>query len=231
MLTQKDATVARVLTCWTFKASTDQCGIPTNQKTTQRSLRADMWFCMRTDVRTYGRIRSRSYLTGDRKYRRLCLLSAHKSSFIHWLPGDMKAMLRMYFSKSFLELIYSAFPGKLVLGQCLKAIDDKSTLIQVVAWCCQAPSHYLNQCWLRSLSISNIYITYSYIYISEKDCSSSIVNAPGLPQSCAKPFIWLQLFLQIYSLAAKMPQKICHWSNFISISVSLWSAQLCTFMH
>ena len=30
--------------------------------------------------------------------------------------------------------------------------DDKSTLLQVMAWCCQAASHYLNQCWLRSLT-------------------------------------------------------------------------------
>ena len=29
--------------------------------------------------------------------------------------------------------------------------DDKSTLVQVMAWCHQATSHYLNQCWLRSL--------------------------------------------------------------------------------
>ena len=28
--------------------------------------------------------------------------------------------------------------------------DNKSTLVQVVAWCCQARSHYLNQCWPRS---------------------------------------------------------------------------------
>ena len=28
--------------------------------------------------------------------------------------------------------------------------DDKSTLVQVVAWCRQATSHYLNQCWPRS---------------------------------------------------------------------------------
>ena len=28
--------------------------------------------------------------------------------------------------------------------------DDKSTLVQVMAWCRQAPSHYLNQCWPRS---------------------------------------------------------------------------------
>ena len=28
--------------------------------------------------------------------------------------------------------------------------DDRSTLIQVMAWCGQATSHYLNQCWPRS---------------------------------------------------------------------------------
>ena len=30
--------------------------------------------------------------------------------------------------------------------------DDKSTLVQVMAWCRQAPSHYLNQCWPISMS-------------------------------------------------------------------------------
>ena len=30
--------------------------------------------------------------------------------------------------------------------------DDKSTWVQVMAWCRQATSHYLSQCWPRSLS-------------------------------------------------------------------------------
>ena len=30
--------------------------------------------------------------------------------------------------------------------------DAKSTLVQVMAWCRQATSHYLSQCWPRSLS-------------------------------------------------------------------------------
>ena len=30
--------------------------------------------------------------------------------------------------------------------------DHQSTLVQVMAWCCQATSHYLIQCWPRSLS-------------------------------------------------------------------------------
>ena len=31
-------------------------------------------------------------------------------------------------------------------------IDYQSTLVQVMAWCSQATSHYLSQCWPRSLS-------------------------------------------------------------------------------
>ena len=30
--------------------------------------------------------------------------------------------------------------------------DDKSALVQVMAWCRQATSHYLSQCWISSLS-------------------------------------------------------------------------------
>ena len=30
--------------------------------------------------------------------------------------------------------------------------DDKSTSVQVMAWCHQATNHYLSQCWHRSLS-------------------------------------------------------------------------------
>ena len=34
----------------------------------------------------------------------------------------------------------------------IESIDDKSTLDQVLAWCCQATSHYLSQCWPRSMA-------------------------------------------------------------------------------
>ena len=34
----------------------------------------------------------------------------------------------------------------------LDLTDDKSTLVQVMAWCRQATSHYLSQCWPRPLS-------------------------------------------------------------------------------
>ena len=34
--------------------------------------------------------------------------------------------------------------------------DDQSTLVQVMAWCCQATIHYLNQYWLNSLSACGV---------------------------------------------------------------------------
>ena len=39
-----------------------------------------------------------------------------------------------------------------LLWMSLDFTDDHSTLVQVIAWCRQATSHYLSQCWPRSLS-------------------------------------------------------------------------------
>ena len=38
----------------------------------------------------------------------------------------------------------------------LDLTDDTSTLVQVMAWCRQATSHYLSQCWPRSMSPNGV---------------------------------------------------------------------------
>ena len=38
----------------------------------------------------------------------------------------------------------------------LDLCDDKSTLVQVMAWCRQATRHYLSQCWPRSMSPNGV---------------------------------------------------------------------------
>ena len=38
----------------------------------------------------------------------------------------------------------------------LDLTDDNSTLVQVMAWCRQATSHYLSQCWPRSMSPNGV---------------------------------------------------------------------------
>ena len=69
----------------------------------------------------------------------------------HWPLGDLKEILDTY--------IYVIFKLILVIGgwgnSCEIALQwmsqdlpgNKSTLVQVMAWCPQATSHYLDQCW------------------------------------------------------------------------------------
>ena len=64
----------------------------------------------------------------------------------------------------------------------LDCTDDKSTLVQVMAWCRQATSHYLSQCWPRSLSpygvtrprwVKTIPINYPHHYWQFFPCAST----------------------------------------------------------
>ena len=43
-----------------------------------------------------------------------------------------------------------------LISMSLDFADDQSTLVQVMAWCRQATSHYLSQCWPRSLSLYGV---------------------------------------------------------------------------
>ena len=45
---------------------------------------------------------------------------------------------------------WGIFCAILLIWMSISFTDDKSTLVQVMAWCRQATSHYLNQCWPRS---------------------------------------------------------------------------------
>ena len=44
----------------------------------------------------------------------------------------------------------------------------KSTLVQVMAWCCQATSHYLRQCWPRSMLLWNSFFILSTIIVHRR---------------------------------------------------------------
>ena len=67
----------------------------------------------------------------------------------HWSLRDLGEIFKMQFSILFcwfassdLLMIINAFSRvPRDLG------DDKSALVQVMAWCCQVTSHYLSQCW------------------------------------------------------------------------------------
>ena len=63
----------------------------------------------------------------------------------HWFLGDVA--VPVIFNVQFSDCHHV----KLILDACMQVqqdlADDMSTLVQVMAWCHQAPSHYLNQWW------------------------------------------------------------------------------------
>ena len=58
--------------------------------------------------------------------------------------------------------------------------DDESTLVQVMAWCRQATSQYLNQCWLSSMS------PYGVTRPQWINCCKTFVNVKGV---CGKSLV------------------------------------------
>ena len=64
---------------------------------------------------------------------------------------------RCHFKTAILNLvlsigIFTSFKDKALRWMPRDLIDDKSTLVQVMAWCRQATSHYLSLCWPSSMS-------------------------------------------------------------------------------
>ena len=68
-------------------------------------------------------------------------------------PGEFEWNFRYVIFKEILVIDAWGISCKIALiWMSLDFTDDQSTLVQVMAWCCQAPSHYLSQYWPRSLS-------------------------------------------------------------------------------
>ena len=71
-----------------------------------------------------------------------------------WCLQDMDVILKRQISVSFYWLVSSDLMI-MSSGEChrtLLMILVLSTLVQAMAWCHQAPSHYLSQYWSRSMS-------------------------------------------------------------------------------
>ena len=84
----------------------------------------------------------------------------------HWPLGDVAVILKSIISKHMLRI--KSMPHNHMVMAFIKfmgvsceirvrwmpqnTFDDQSTLVQVMAWCHQAPSHFLRKCWPRSLS-------------------------------------------------------------------------------
>ena len=71
----------------------------------------------------------------------------------HWPLGNLNEIFRHVIFKQILVIDGSVISCEIALiWMSLDFTDDQSTLVQVMAWCHQAPSHCLSQCWPTSLS-------------------------------------------------------------------------------
>ena len=69
-----------------------------------------------------------------------------------WPQGDLNGIFRQEISKLILVIDCRGIPCEIALRwMSLDLTDEKSTLVHSMAWCCQAASHYLNQCWPGSV--------------------------------------------------------------------------------
>ena len=75
------------------------------------------------------------------------------STFNSLAPGKFAGNFKQVIFKQILVIDSWGISCEIALiWMSLDFIDDQSTLVQVMAWCRQATSHYLSQCWPRSMS-------------------------------------------------------------------------------
>ena len=109
----------------------------------------------------------------------------------------------------------------------LDLMDDKSVLIQIMAWCLKAPSHHLNQCWTQFIPPYGITRPPWVKVVTEPaSCAAGLCNVTGfwfgmlwftvhkgelLSGACCLLFGWYkQVFQETLSTAA---YPIPQWSH------------------
>ena len=101
---------------------------------------------------------------------------------------------------------------------------NKSTLVQVMAWCLMAPSHYLNQCWLRLCSSGIVSTMCMLLGISSHGIDLVFPEYSSLStQMCLTQ--WglnkiADILQTIFSDACSLRKKLYLYSNSTEVSVS-----------
>ena len=103
----------------------------------------------------------------------------------HWSWEIWTKFLLSHFQVNFSDWSLRCISFEIVhRGMSLDLTYDKSTLVQVMAWCREATSHYRSQCWPRSLSSYgvtrphwvNIYWHFISFVKADKLITNDVVN-------------------------------------------------------
>ena len=109
-------------------------------------------------------------------------------------------------------------------GMSLDRTDDNATLAQVMAWCRQATSHYLSQCWPRSLLpcgitspqwVNTLILFHLFIAICYCQKLISVHNTSQCVQHMEFPYCTLIQGVPVFLCLAKQVS----WEHIINTSV------------
>ena len=95
--------------------------------------------------------------------------------------------------------------------------DEKSTLVQVMAWCRQATSYYLSQCWPSSMSPNGVTRLQSVNTSTEFCRHSRALHSPKLPflAPAGTPYVLLFWHVQLTCL-------LCRTAGLVRILAARW---------
>ena len=110
---------------------------------------------------------------------------------IHVSPVELNSLAPGKFELNFRHVIFKQI---LVIDgwgiSCEIPLKDQSTLVQVIAWCHQATSHYLSQCWPRFLQRYGV-TRPQWVKITSTSglfqFQPLLTNAQEILQSCTEP--------------------------------------------
>ena len=158
------------MSIWRINSCSSASQLHSNWLFSGRLQRTEMGGCYRYHEDWYKLLPWSSRLKSAMRSRRPLLtinydVCSTKVTGNHWHPwkfGSKQVQLNTLASGKFeWNTRYVIFKQILVIDDLseivliwmsLDFINDQSTLVQVMAWCDQATSHYLSQCWSRSLS-------------------------------------------------------------------------------
>ena len=114
----------------------------------------------------------------------------------HWPLADLREIWEKVIFKLILMIGGWGIFCKIALRwMSMDLTDDKSTLVQMMAWCRQATSHYPSQCWPRSMSPYVVtrpqWVNNKISQISTRQIRTPVLRIPPAVTSQAKMKNWL----------------------------------------
>ena len=88
----------------------------------------------------------------------IVVIHNHRGRVESLAPGRCGSNIIIFFEHT-IWIKFMTTIVKLLLGESSRSQNithEKSALVKVMAWCHQATSHYLVQCWLRSMSLYDV---------------------------------------------------------------------------